>query len=346
MAYMDAKRLWERTSVASIARTTHESMADVRNDTVVVYVDGEWLLRADAKITVFDSAFLVGDGVWEGLRYHKEHFVHHDRHLDRLFATADAVGLDIGMDRGEITELLHEVARRNQMTDDAHVRLMITRGTKKTPSQDPRLVVGGPNIVVIAEHKVADPTVAAEGISLQTSSVRRPPPDSLDQRWNCHSKLHEVVALIQAFDAGADEALMLDQNGFVATCNATNFFMVRDGEVWTSTGEHCLHGITRGLVIELATKAGRVAHEADFTLDDVYAADESFVTGTFGALTPVTAVDGHTIGSGEPGPVTSELRRLYQEAIQHVSQQVPRESSEEAGPPRTIGDGADGPDHR
>lgn len=329
-----------------VVRGTHATVPDERNRDIVVYVNGEWLPRDEAVISVYDSAFLVGDGVWEGMRIHNGVYAHLDRHLDRLFATADAVGLDIGMDRDEVTDLLHEVARRNQMSSDAHVRLMITRGTKKTPSQDPRLVVGGPNIVVIAEHKVADPTVAAEGITLQTSSIRRPPPDSLDQRWNCHSKLHEVVALIQAFDAGADEALMLDQNGFVATCNATNFFMVRDGEVWTSTGEHCLNGITRGLVIELARKAGRVAHEADFTLDDVYAADESFVTGTFGALTPVTAVDGHTIGSGEPGPVTSELRQLYQEAIQYVSQQVPRESSEEAGPQRTIGDGADGPDHR
>jgi branched-chain amino acid aminotransferase len=310
-----AKGVVSGSEETEVVRGTHATVPDDRNDDVVIYVNGEWLRREEAVISVYDSAFLVGDGVWEGMRIHDGAYGHLDRHLDRLFATADAVGLDIGMDRSEITELLHEVARRNQMTDDAHVRLMITRGTKKTPSQDPRLVVGGPNIVVIAEHKVADPTVAAEGISLQTSSVRRPPPDSLDQRWNCHSKLHEVVALIEALDAGADEALMLDQSGNVATCNATNFFIIRDGEVWTSTGEHCLNGITRGLVIELAREAGRVAHEADFTLDDVYAADESFVTGTFGALTPVVSVDGRTIGSGQPGPVTSELGRIYRRAL-------------------------------
>ena len=293
---------------------THMAVPDARNRDVVIHVNGEWLPRDRAVISVFDSAFLVGDGVWEGLRFHDGAFAWLDRHLDRLFATADAVGLDIGMSRAEIAELLHETVRRNDMVTDAHVRLMITRGTKATPSQDPRLVTGGPNVVVIAEHKVADPKVTAAGITLHTSDVRRPAPDSLDQRWNCHSKLHEVVALLQAIEAGADEALMLDGNGFVATCNATNFFIVRAGEVWTSTGESCLNGITRGLVIELARSSGRTVRETDFTVDRVHTADESFVTGTFGALTPVVAVDGRPIGSGQPGPVTAELASLYREA--------------------------------
>jgi branched-chain amino acid aminotransferase len=288
-------------------RTTHEAIPDSRNDTVVVYVDGEWLARPDAKISVFDSAFLVGDGVWEGLRYHNGAFLHLDRHLDRLFASAAGVHLDIGRTRDELTSLITESVDRNGMETDAHVRLMITRGTKKTPLQDPRLVVGGPSIVIIAEHKITDHKATAGGISLHTSTVRRPPPDTLDQRWNCHSKIHEVAALLEAIEAGGDEALMLDTNGNVATCNSTNFFIVTNAEIWTSTGNHCLNGITRQLVIELARAEGITARERDFTLKDVFAADEAFVTGTYGGLTPVAVVDGRTIGTESPGPITARL---------------------------------------
>ena len=201
------------------------------------------------------------------------------------------------------------------METGVHVRLMITRGTKKTPSQDPRLVIGDPNIVIIAEHKTADPDVTSDGISLVTSTVKRPPPDTLDQRWNSHSKLHEVVALIQAMEAGADEALMLDPDGNVATCNATNFFIVTDGELRTSTGEYCLNGITRGLVIELARAADIAVFEKKFSLTEVYEAQEAFVTGTFGGLTPVVSVDGHTIGEGVRGPVTECLSEIYRGVV-------------------------------
>ena len=295
---------------------THVSLPDPRNETVLVYVDGEFVSRGEATVSVFDSAFLVGGGVWEGVRLHEGVFPHIDLHLDRLFATAAAVGLDIGRTRAELVEILEETARRNHMTTDVHMRLMVSRGIKQTPSQDPRLVVGGPTIVVIAEHKVADPAVTAAGIDLVTSAVRRPPPDTLDQRWNCHSKLHEVVALLEAIGAGADEALMLDTDGHVATCNATNFFIVTDGELWTSTGRHCLNGITRRLVIELAAAAGIAVHERDFTVEAVYRAEEAFVTGTFGALTPVATVDGHPVGDGGgAGPVTSRLGVLYREAV-------------------------------
>jgi len=290
-----------------MAKTTHEAIPDSRNDTVVVYVDGQWLARPDAKISVFDSAFLVGDGVWEGVRYHKGTFVHLDRHLDRLYSSAAGVHLDIGKTREDLISLLTEIVERNGMETDAHIRLMITRGTKKTPLQDPRLVIGGPTIVIIAEHKVTDRRATAGGISLHTSAVRRPPPNTLDQRWNCHSKIHEVAALLEAIEAGDDEALMLDTNGNVATCNSTNFFLVTGGEVWTSTGEHCLNGITRQLVIELARAHGITAREKDFTLTDVFAADEAFVTGTYGGLTPVVSVDGRPIGTGEPGQITAKL---------------------------------------
>lgn len=294
-----------------MAKGTHEALPDERNEDVLVYINGEFYPRSEARISVFDSGFLVGDGVWEGIRLHEGALALLDLHLDRLFEGAKAIDLDIGMTREELTQALTETARRNGMTTGVHLRLMVTRGDKKTPSQDPRLATGGPNVVIIAEHKTADPGVRAAGISLFTSTVRRPPPDTLDQRLNCHSKLHEVVALIQALKAGADEALMLDPTGAVATCNATNFFVVRRGEVWTSTGHYSLNGITRRMVVELCRAEGLPVHERPFSLTDVYGADEAFVTGTFGGLTPVVEVDGRKIGDGRPGETTARLTELY-----------------------------------
>ena len=299
-----------------MARSTHQALADERNASVQIWINDEFFPRAEAKISVFDSGFLVGDGVWEGIRLHHDRFAFLDRHLERLFAGATAIDLDIGRTRDEVTAALQDTVDRNDMHDGAHVRLMVTRGDKKTPSQHPSNVIGGPNIVIIAEHKVADPSVADEGITLFTATVRRPGPEVLDQRLNCHSKLHEVIALIQAVKAGADEALMLDPTGAVATCNATNFFVVRDGELWTSTGVYNLNGITREVLLEEAEAAGIRTHQAPYSLTDVYAADEAFVTGTFGGLTPVTEVDGRRIGDGSvPGPMTQRLRGLYREAV-------------------------------
>lgn len=293
--------------------STHAAVADDRNAAVEIYINGEFFPRSEAKISVFDSGFLVGDGIWEGIRLHHGQFAFLDRHLDRLFAGARAIDLDIGT-RDDVERALRATVERNGMFDDVHVRLMITRGDKKTPSQHPSNVIGGPNTVIIAEHKRADPDVARAGITLFTATVRRPPPDTLDQRLNCHSKLHEVIALIQATNAGADEALMLDPTGAVATCNATNFFIVRGGELWTSTGHYNLHGITRAVVLEVARAAGIATHEAPFSLTDVYAADEAFVTGTFGALTPVREIDGRRIADAM-GPVTSRLGELYRDAL-------------------------------
>jgi branched-chain amino acid aminotransferase len=302
-----------------VARGTHEALADERNASVVVYINGEFYPRDEAKISVFDSGFLVGDGVWEGIRLHEGAFAFLDLHLDRLFEGAKAIELDVGMTREEVTAALYETVRRNDMHTGVHVRLMVTRGDKKTPSQDPRLAVSGPNVVIIAEHKLANPEVKAAGVRLFTSTVRRPPPDTLDQRLNCHSKLHEVVALIQALKAGADEALMLDPTGAVATCNATNFFIVRRGEVWTSTGHYSLGGITRRIVIELCRAHDIPVYEKAFSLTDVYGADEAFVTGTFGSLTPVVEVDGREMGIGKRGPLTSRLSDLYAEAVARAS---------------------------
>lgn len=296
--------------------STHDAATDPRNTDVLVWINGRLYPRDEAKISVFDSGFLVGDGIWEGLRLHHGRFAFLDRHLDRLFAGAETISLDIGLTRDEVTAALRATVDANGMEDAVHVRLMVTRGDKRTPSQHPSNGVGIPNIVIIAEHKRARPDVAAEGIRLHTATVRRPPPNTLDQRLNCHSKLHEVVALIQATDAGADEALMLDTTGAVATCNATNFFCVRDGELWTSTGEYCLPGITRAVVLEVAAANGIVTHQAPFLVEDVYAAEEAFVTGTFGGLTPVRAVDGEPIGGGAvPGPLTARLSALYGAAV-------------------------------
>ncbi len=298
-----------------MAQSTHEAIPDSRNEAVEIYINGEFFPRAEAKISVFDSGFLVGDGIWEGIRLHAGRFAFLNRHLDRLFAGAAAIDLDLGMSRHDIAAALRQTVERNDMHDNVHVRLMITRGNKKTPSQHPSNVVGGPNVVIIAEHKLADPAVKDRGVSLFTATVRRPPPDTLDQKLNCHSKLHEVIALIQATHAGADEALMLDPTGAVATCNATNFFIVRNGEPWTSTGHYNLGGITRGVVLEVARSDGITAHERPFSLTDVYSADEAFVTGTFGGLTPVREVDGRPIGAGGMGPVTRHLQDLYDAAV-------------------------------
>ena len=299
-----------------MSRSTHQALADERNATIEIYINGDFFPRDEAKISVFDSGFLVGDGIWEGIRLHHGVFAHLDRHLDRLFAGAAAIALDIGLDRDGIEAALRATVDRNDMHDNVHIRLMITRGDKKTPSQHPSNNIGGPNIVIIAEHKAADPDVRDRGISLFTATVRRPAPDTLDQKLNCHSKLHEVIALIQATSAGADEALMLDPTGAVATCNATNFFIINSAGLHTATGQYNLNGITSELVCEVAEAAGIPVHQHAFSLTDVYAADEAFVTGTFGGLTPVHTIDGRTIGTGEQGPMTIRLRGLYEAAIE------------------------------
>lgn len=304
---------------ARSSRGTHDAVPDARNDDVLVYVDGELVPRSQATVSVFDSGFLVGDGVWEGIRLHNGVLAYLERHLDRLFQGARATAIDVGVSRDEMAALLYRVVDANGMRDGVHVRLMVTRGVKKTPSQDPRLTVHGPTVVIIPEHKRADPATAEAGVTLFTSSVRRGPPDVLDTRLNCHSKLHEVIALVQALEAGADEALMLDVRGFVSTCNATNFFVVRRGEVWTSTGSYCLKGITRGNVLRIAREHGVPALEKDFSLTDVYDADEAFVTGTFGGLTPVRAVDGRAIGAeAGAGPVTRRLQAWYADELERI----------------------------
>jgi branched-chain amino acid aminotransferase len=235
---------------------THNAIPDKRNAEVLIYINGELFPRSEAKISVFDSGYLVGDGIWEAVRLHKGQLVFLDMHLDRLWQAAATVGMDLKMSREALIAAVRNTLKANDMHDGVHVRIMLTRGIKKTPSQDSRLTISGPNLVIIAEHKEASVESREKGITLFTSSIRRGSPDYLDPRLNCHSKLHEVMALVQAIEAGADEALMLDIHGFVSTCNATNFFIVKQGELWTSTGQYCMNGITRANIIRVAREHG------------------------------------------------------------------------------------------
>ena len=294
---------------------THNAEADTRNENVWISINGEFFQRNEAKISVFDSGYLVGDGVWEGIRLHHGKLVFIEDHLKRLWTAAKATGIKLPFTKDELIASIKSTLSKNEMKDGVHVRIMVTRGIKKTPSQDPRLTISGPNVVIIAEFKKASEETKSKGITLFTSSFRRGRPDYLDPKLNCHSKLHEVQALIQAIEAGADEALMLDVNGFVSTCNATNFFIVKDGEVWTSTGAYCMNGITRQKVIEICAKNNIPCHQKNFSLYDTYSADEAFVTGTFGGLTPVTRIDGKTIENQNNKSLRENLNRLYAELI-------------------------------
>ncbi|XWN36227.1 MAG: aminotransferase class IV [Balneola sp.] len=295
---------------------THNAVDDDRNKHIKISINGELFDREHAKISVFDSGYLVGDGVWEALRLHKGVLVFVDEHLDRLWQAAATVGMNLSFSKKELFQQVRKVLDANEMEDHVHIRIMVTRGIKKTPSQDPRLTISGPNVVIIAEHKKASDKTKESGITLFTSTIRRGSPDYLDPRLNCHSKLHEVQALVQAIEAGADEALMLDIHGFVSTCNATNFFIVKGEEVWTSTGQYCMNGITRGKVIEACERFGITCRQKDFSLFDVYGADEAFVTGTFGGLTPVIKIDGRVIGNGNYGTSTKKLSALYNKLIE------------------------------
>ena len=290
----------------------HDHPEDARNDDILIWVNGELKPRAEAVVSVFDSGFVLGDGVWEGLRIHRGHPAFLDAHLDRLYEGATAIALDIGMDRAALTEAIYATLRANEMTDGVHVRLMVTRGVKRTPYQDPRVTVGPATVVIIAEHKTPSPETAERGITLFTVHVRRGYPDVLDPKLNAHSKLNDITACIQAYTAGADEALMLDPHGFVATCNSTHFFIVRRGEVWTSSGQFCLGGITRGNVLRVCEEAGIPAYQKSFSLTDVYGAQEAFVTGTFAGIVPVHEIDGRPMA---PGPMTRRLREGYADLV-------------------------------
>lgn len=288
----------------------HDYVADPRNADVLISVNGALKRREEAVVSVFDSGYLLGDGVWEGLRVMDGGVAFWPEHLKRLYAGARTIAMDIGLTREELTARLMDCLKANGMRDGVHIRLMVTRGIKKTPYQGPRFTIGKATIVIIPEYKTPVPEVQARGVSLFTVHVRRTGPAEQDQKLNSHSKLNCIMACIQADKAGADEALMLDPAGFVATCNSTHFFIVRDGEVWTSPPEYCLGGITRGNILRVCREAGIPAIEKRFSLFDVYSADEAFITGTFAGVTPVREVDGRVMDQLD-GPVSQRVRALY-----------------------------------
>jgi len=293
-------------------QTTHAAQEDARNETIRIWLNGRILPRAEAMVSVYDSGFMLGDGVWEGLRLYDGTWAFADEHLDRLFEAARAIDLDIGMSREELFQAMTETQAANGMTTDAHARLMVTRGVKTRPFQHPALSRQGPTIVIIMEHST--PAIARP-IRLATVPHMRGLPMTQDPKLNSHSKLNCILACIAAEKAGADEALMLDIHGFVNTTNACNFFIVRRGEVWTSTGDYCMNGITRQKVIDLCREDGIPVHEKNFSLVETYGADEAFLTGTFGAQTPVGEIDGRVIGDGVQGPVTTRIQQLYKALI-------------------------------
>lgn len=299
-----------------MAKGTHDYIQDPRNENVLININGELFPRDKAVVSVFDSGFIMGDGVWEGLRLHHGKLAFIDSHMDRLYEGAKTLDMDIGVSREELVQRVYDTVSANDMTDGVHIRLMVSRGMKATPYQDPRVAVSPPTVVIIPEHKSVLPETLEKGIRLFTTHVRRGYPDTLDPKLNSHSKLNCIMACIQAAKAGYDEGLMLDPHGFVATCNSTHFFIVRDGEVWTSTGDYCLRGITRQQVINICRANGIPCHEKRFSLTDVYGASEAFVTGTFAGLIHATEVDGRTLGTGTRGPMVDRLQSLYVDWIE------------------------------
>ncbi|MFP5510372.1 MAG: D-amino acid aminotransferase [Alphaproteobacteria bacterium] len=293
--------------------TTHQAAEDARNETIKIWLNGRIVPKAEAVVSVYDSGFMLGDGVWEGIRLYNGKWAFLDEHMDRLFEAAKAIDLDIGSTRDQVVQAVLDTQHANEMSDDAHARLMVTRGVKTRPFQHPKLSQQGPTIAIIMEH--SKPSIPRP-IRLATVPHLRGLPMTQDPKLNSHSKLNCILACIAAEKAGADEALMLDVHGFVNTTNACNFFIVRKGQVWTSTGDYCMNGITRQKVIDLCRENGIPVFERNYSLVDTYGADEAFLTGTFGAQTPVGVIDGRQIGEGQMGPLTKHIRMLYQALIQ------------------------------
>ncbi len=297
--------------------STHDYDIDQRNDDIQVYINGEFFHRLEAKVSVMDSGYLLGDGVWEGIRLHRGTLIHLDAHLDRLYAGAKSIAMDVGILRDELVSALKKTLDINNMLSDVHTRLIVSRGIKKTPYQHPKVTIGKPTIVIIPEYKKASDEVKEKGITLATVKTRRDH-SIQDPRINSLSKHNCIAACIEADKLGVDEGLMLDPHGFVSTCNSTNFFIVRNDEVWTSTGEYCLNGVTRGSIIRLCKEYDIPVFEKNFRVEDVHSADEVFVTGTFAGVIPAQSVDGIIMGDGTRGAITESLQNWYAEDIEKL----------------------------
>ena len=298
--------------------STHDYEIDSRNDNIQIYIDGQFFPRADAKVSVMDSGYLLGDGVWEGIRLYNNHLIHLEKHLERLYDGAETIQMDIGISKSEMKSALEKTLKKNEMISDVHIRLIVSRGIKSTPYQHPKVTIGHPTIVIIPEYKKPSPGLKIEGITLGTVSTIR---NNLtqDPRVNSLSKHNCIAACIEADKMGVDEGLMLDPDGYVSTCNSTNFFMIKSNEVWTSNGQHCLNGVTRHSVIDICKKKQIPIKEKQFSINEVHEADEVFVTGTFAGIIPVRSVDGNTIGNGTRGPLTEQLQTWYEIDIETMS---------------------------
>jgi len=297
---------------------THEYIQDPRNDNILIYINGKIIPRSEAKISVFDSGFLLGDGVWEGIRLHNGQLVFLKEHLDRLYAGSNSIGMDIGMSSDDLTSKIIQTIEANNMYSNIHLRLIVSRGMKSTPYQHPRVNIGGPTIVIIPEYKIVTEDSKDKGLELVSVNTIRSSEITQDPKINSLSKFNCIQACIEADRLGADEGLMFDMNGYVSTCNSTNFFIVRKSEVWTSTGEYCLNGVTRGAIITLCKSNDIEVYEKNFIIDDVHSADEAFVTGTFAGVLPVTKIDQHMLSNGKKGAITDRLQRLYKGEVNNL----------------------------
>lgn len=296
--------------------STHDYIKDIRNENIKIYINGKFYHRSEAKISVFDSGFLLGDGVWEGIRLHEGTLIHLDTHIDRLFDGAKSIAMKMHLTKIEIVNAIWLTLKENNMKSDTHIRLIVSRGIKSTPYQHPKVTISDPTIVIIPEYKRPNKDVIAKGIRLVSVQTRR---DSgvQDPKINSLSKMNCISACIEAEKLGAEEGLMLDSNGFVSTCNSTNFFIVVNKEIWTSTGEHCLNGVTRGAIIDLCRRNNILVYEKNFGIEDVYNADEAFVTGTFAGVIPVTEIDGKNMGKGSKGQLTKQIQIWYTNDIKN-----------------------------
>ena len=296
--------------------STHDYIKDIRNENIKIYINGKFYHRSEAKISVFDSGFLLGDGVWEGIRLHEGTLIHLDTHIDRLFDGARSIAMKMHLTKMEIINAIWLTLKENNMKSDTHIRLIVSRGIKSTPYQHPKVTISDPTIVIIPEYKRPNKDVIAKGIRLVSVQTRR---DSgvQDPKINSLSKMNCISACIEAEKLGAEEGLMLDSNGFVSTCNSTNFFIVVNKEIWTSTGEHCLNGVTRGAIIDLCRRNNILVYEKNFGIEDVYNADEAFVTGTFAGVIPVIEIDGKNMGKGSKGQLTKQIQIWYTNDIKN-----------------------------
>ena len=290
--------------------STHDYIMDKRNNNIQVYINGKFYHRSKANVSVMDSGFLLGDGVWEGIRLHKNVFVHLNDHLTRLYNGAKSIAMTIPISKEKMKSEIMKTVKINEMETDVHIRLIVSRGIKKTPYQNPNVTISPPTIVIIPEYKIASKVVKRDGITIGTVNTIRDHRVQ-DPRINSLSKHNCIAACIEANNLGVDEGLMLDPNGFVSTCNSTNFFIVRKGEVWTSTGQYCLNGITRQSIIKLCKQYDIPVHEKNFLVEDVHTSDEIFVTGTFAGVIPVVSVDEIIIGDGMRGKITKNLQDWY-----------------------------------